>query len=94
MRRETRQNGRMTITDETTAAREYLEQLGWTQRGLAAVIGVHETRIRRMLNGSAPMDELLLAWLAKLAKFHCKNPPPRLDRLRVPKNAGQDERPG
>jgi plasmid maintenance system antidote protein VapI len=61
---------------EIELAKACLTQIGWTNRGLADRIGVHETRVRRILNGALPMDPELLAWLRRLAEFHAKNPRP------------------
>jgi hypothetical protein len=71
----------MTMNDETALARDYLAQLDWKVRGVAKLVGVPETRIRRMLAGITPLDQKLVDWLKVLSEFHAENPPPRLDAI-------------
>jgi len=56
--------------------RECLDALGWSQRGLADKLGVHETRVRRMARGSFPVPAEVAAWLETLAAVHLAHPAP------------------
>jgi hypothetical protein len=78
----------MSRDDDKAAARGYLARLNWTVRGVAEIVGVPETRIRRMLTGHAPMDRNVLDWLRVLSEFHAENPPPRLDPT-IPAKTGR-----
>jgi plasmid maintenance system antidote protein VapI len=56
--------------------RECLDLIGWTQRGLADHLGVHETRTRRWAAGHYPVPPEVALWLERLAKAHADNPAP------------------
>lgn len=56
--------------------RECLDALDWTQRGLAALLGVDERQVRRWAGGSR-IPEPIAAWLETLAQFHEEHPPPQ-----------------
>lgn len=59
-----------------TRLRECLAALGWSQRGLADHLGVHETRVRRMARGALPIAPEVAAWLELLAELHLAHPLP------------------
>lgn len=59
-----------------TRLRECLEALGWSQRGLAEMLGLHETRVRRWARGSLEIPANVEAWLEKLARTHFSDPLP------------------
>ena len=56
--------------------RQCLEALGWSQRGLADKLGVHETRARRWARGSLEVPPEVAEWLDKLALTHEAHPMP------------------
>ena len=56
--------------------RECLQALGWSQRGLAEKLGLHETRVRRMARGLHPVPAEVAAWLETLAAVHLAHPAP------------------
>ena len=58
----------MTMTPERF--NECLTLIGWTGRGLAAHLGVHETRTRRWGSGRYPIPQTIAAWLESLANHH------------------------
>ena len=60
-----------------TRLRECLSALGWTQRGLARVLGRDEGNIRQMARGTVQVPEDVAAWLEKLARYHERNPAPK-----------------
>jgi transcriptional regulator with XRE-family HTH domain len=66
------------ITDETTAARRWLNAIGWSQRELARQVGASEVQVRRMFAGTISMDQALLRYLQRLGSFHEANPPPQI----------------
>ncbi len=55
---------------------ECLNLIGWTQRGLAERLGVHETRTRRWASGKYSIPANVAAWLDRLAAAHTKHPLP------------------
>jgi transcriptional regulator with XRE-family HTH domain len=55
--------------------RAALASLRWTQRGLAAALGVDERQVRRWATG-ATIPERVASWLERAARWHAKNPPP------------------
>ena len=65
--------------DAITRLRHALHALHWTQRGLAAILGQDERRVRRWLAGTYETPRDVLEWLERLAGFHMDNPPPRRD---------------
>jgi DNA-binding transcriptional regulator YdaS (Cro superfamily) len=54
-----------------------LSTIGWTKRGLADRLGVHETRIRRWASGVCPIPTSVAKWLRSLAKCHELRPLPK-----------------
>lgn len=60
--------------------------LGWTRRELARQLGRGEQNIRQMEAGSVRVPDDVSAWLAKLARFHERNPPPQrsMQNVRTP----------
>ncbi len=56
--------------------RECLDVLGWSQRGLADMLGVHETRARRWARGVMPVPDEVAGWLETLAAVHAAHPAP------------------
>ena len=50
--------------------RAALATLRWSNRTLAAELGVDEHRVRRWANGSQPIPEDVAVWLAALAAAH------------------------
>ena len=59
-----------------TRLRECLDAIGWTQRGLAWQLDVHETRTRRWASGRYPVPPQVAGWLECIAEFHEQHPPP------------------
>lgn len=59
-----------------TALREALEVLRWTQRGLADVLGTHQTTVRRWATGQQEIPASVADWLDNLANFHRESPLP------------------
>jgi len=55
---------------------ECLTVIGWSLRGVADRLGVHETRPRRWSAGRYPVPADVAKWLERLAAAHEKNPPP------------------
>ncbi|MBV8094349.1 MAG: helix-turn-helix domain-containing protein [Acetobacteraceae bacterium] len=53
------------------------EAIGWTIRGTAARIGVHETRLRRWEAGKLPAPEAYVRWIERLAQVHQASPVPK-----------------
>lgn len=64
--------------------RECLALLHWTQRGVAAILGVDERRVRRWATGVYPIPVDVAAWLELLAHLHARNPPPCVVYIREP----------
>jgi ribosome-binding protein aMBF1 (putative translation factor) len=56
--------------------RECVRHIGWSMRGLADMLGLHETRTRRWASGQYPVPEDVARWLDKLAVAHERNPIP------------------
>lgn len=65
----------MTMTPERF--KECVDTIGWTGHGLAAILGVHETRTRRWGTGRYPVPQNVADWLERLAAFHEKHPFPK-----------------
>jgi len=59
------------------ALRHCLDTLAWSQRGVAALLAVNEREVRRWAAGRGPIPPAVAAWLALLAAFHERHPPPR-----------------
>ena len=59
-----------------TRLRECLEAMGWSQRGLAEMLGLHETRVRRWARGLGDVPPEVAAWLETLAAVHAAHPMP------------------
>ena len=53
-----------------------LKTLGWSNRALARVLGVHETRVRRWASGAVEIPPDIASWLERLAAAHEANPVP------------------
>jgi plasmid maintenance system antidote protein VapI len=51
---------------------ECLRLIGWTQRGLADRLSVHETRARRWGNGQYPIPDDVAERLERLAAVHAR----------------------
>jgi hypothetical protein len=49
-----------------------LDLLAWSQRGLARLLGLDDRTLRRWASGPGDIAD----WLATLAAFHAKHPPP------------------
>ena len=60
-----------------TRLRECLDALGWSQRGLADLLGIHETRVRRMARGLVEVPGEVAEWLETLAAIHAAHPLPK-----------------
>ncbi len=59
-----------------TRLRECLTLMGWSQRGLAEMLGLHETRVRRWARGLMDVPPEVAAWLETLAAVHAAHPMP------------------
>ena len=57
---------------------ECLALIGWTQRGLAKRLGLHETRVRRWANGMYPVPDDVAGWLERRAQAMADDPCPTL----------------
>lgn len=68
-----------------TRFRECLDSLAWSQRGLAAVLGIHHSRVRRWAAGEWEVPPEVATWLEVLAAVHVAYPMPLVPRMRVPK---------
>lgn len=66
-----------------------LVALGWTQRGLAAILQCDDRIIRRWASGEAEIPVSVAAWLETLTKVHEAAPPPRGWKRRVTKGASE-----
>lgn len=55
----------LSATNLGSALREEREQLGWTQARLAAVLGVSQSLVAQMENGTKPLINKALEFLAK-----------------------------
>jgi transcriptional regulator with XRE-family HTH domain len=60
-----------------SAFRAHLEALGWTQRGLAALLGLSHNTVHRWALNEAVIPERYAAWLVEVAAFIKQHPPPR-----------------
>jgi DNA-binding transcriptional regulator YiaG len=56
--------------------RACLEQLAWSQRDLARVLGLDDRLMRRWASGQNEIPGNIAHWLTTLATFHAKHPPP------------------
>ena len=56
--------------------RAALVTVRWSQRTLAAAVGVDERQVRRWASGQYPMPQPLADWLTDLVVFHEDNLPP------------------
>jgi ribosome-binding protein aMBF1 (putative translation factor) len=65
-----------------TQLREWLDAIGWTQRGLAAQLDCDERMVRRWFNGEWKMPPSVAAWLKRIAAAHTSNPAPQGWRTR------------
>lgn len=65
----------MTPSERLRAA---LDALHWSGRGLAAILGEDERKVRRWAAGAYEPPADLLRWLENMAAFHRANPPPAL----------------
>ena len=53
-----------------------LDLLAWSQRGLARLLGLDDRSVRRWASGQNAIPGNIAHWLATLAAFHAKHPPP------------------
>jgi ribosome-binding protein aMBF1 (putative translation factor) len=53
-----------------------LEMLAWSQRGLARLLRRDERLVRRWASGENEIPAEIATWLAALADFHARRPPP------------------
>ena len=53
-----------------------LEFLAWSQRSLARMLGLDDRSVRRWASGQNEIPDNIAHWLATLAAFHAKHPPP------------------
>jgi len=65
-----------------------LAALGWTKRGLAAILECDDRLVRRWAEGT-DIPASVAAWLETLAKTHEALPPPQGWKRRVMKETGQ-----
>lgn len=63
--------------------RECLARMGWSQRGLAEMLGCDDRLVRRWASGETLVPWEVGSWLEALAKFHERNPVPTLWRRRA-----------
>ena len=56
--------------------RELTTALHWSVRGLAVVLGEHETTVRRWFAGTTRVPENVAAWLERLARPAFRQPLP------------------
>ena len=59
--------------------RECLKQIGWSNRGVAEMLGTYDMRIRRWADGLYPVPDPVARWLETLARVHERNPAPKLE---------------
>lgn len=57
--------------------RDCVAALGWTLRGLAAILQCDDRIIRRWASGDADIPPSVATWLETLAKTHEALPPPQ-----------------
>ena len=62
-----------------TRLREALAALHWSQRGLAAILGVDERQVRRWAAGAYPVPARIAAWLEGMAAYAESHPPPEIN---------------
>lgn len=60
----------------STRLRECLDLMGWSQRGLGEMLGLHETRVRRWARGLLDVPPEVADWLETLAAVHAAHPMP------------------
>ena len=56
--------------------RRHIEALGWTQRGLAALLGVSHNTVHRWALDQAVIPERYAVWIEDVARFIKQHPPP------------------
>ncbi|MFC7739053.1 nuclease [Roseomonas sp. GCM10028921] len=56
--------------------RECLSLLHWSQRGLADILSMDESYVRRMARGTRPIHEDIATWLERRAQAMEADPPP------------------
>lgn len=56
--------------------RECLASLRWSQRGLADILDINPTTIRRMASGQMPIPDNVSDWLIKASEYLSKHPLP------------------
>jgi DNA-binding transcriptional regulator YdaS (Cro superfamily) len=57
--------------------RESLALLGWTQRGLARLLGRQEGTVRQWARGAVTIPADVAAWIEQRARHAARTPPPR-----------------
>jgi hypothetical protein len=67
----------------STEFRACLATLDWSPRSLAHLIDRDERMVRRWGSGQYTIPDDVADWLATLAAFHDRHPPPRLARRNV-----------
>lgn len=60
----------------TDRLRAILAALGWSQRGLAAILGCPDTLTRGWARGRSPVPPAVASWLERLAVAHEAEPLP------------------
>lgn len=60
-----------------SAFRAHLEALGWTQRGLAGLLGVAHNTVHRWALDQAKIPPRIAVWLEAMAEHMKAHPPPR-----------------
>lgn len=60
-----------------TRLRECLETIGWTQRGLARMLGRQEGTVRQWARGAVQIPEDVGYWVNRVANHIEKYPPPK-----------------
>ena len=61
----------------SAAFRRHIEALGWTQRGLAALLGVSHNTVHRWALDQAVIPDRYADWIEDVARFIKQRPPPR-----------------
>jgi len=56
--------------------RAHLEALGWTQRGLAVLLGLSHNTVHRWALDEAVIPERYAQWIEGVAAYMQKHPPP------------------
>lgn len=59
-----------------TTLRECLENLSWSQRGLAHILQCNDRLVRRWASGESQIPDEVAAWLLRLTACFRENPPP------------------